>query len=237
MAKDNRNELKEEKKDPLSIELEEHLNFSDVAVGMTNFTTSEKICELVNQIFRSVFADYEGSTYERDQNCNPYINIFFNHRNIDNSAVPRRAFTPDIEEEEIENELVRKVKRNSRIMKYGNRYNITQDAKDAVPKFILNSVKNNKGKVNWNNVSMDVAQPGSREVLSKISYIDPVAIIAEIFGRNDGDIQYTYELRELNSLPNGSTLIEIKQINSVQLDRACREIGIVNPNGLGIISR
>lgn len=229
-----------EKREPFSINIEP-VDFSARATGVNDFITSFEMCNMINTIMKQTFDDYEGSIFEVAQNGAPIISLFFHHRLPDDQNVCK-AFLQKSEESQYKNKLVGRVVYQNRLAREGNSYKISQDAMEGLDKFIYDSFRDRKGKVRWNEITMDVAQPNSREVLSKIYGVDPVAILKLVYGTKMDDKEYDYEVQIKNSLASNAFtgtgagyLLGVTQIDKIQLDRALRNAGIVNPNGLGII--
>ena len=234
------NENAEAKREPFSIEIEP-ADFSARATGANDFITSFELCNMINTIMKQIFDDYEGSIFEVAQNGAPIVSLFFHHRLPDDQDACK-AFLQKSEETQYKNKLVGRVVYQNRLAREGNSYKISQDAMEGLDKFIYDSFRDRKGKVRWNEITMDVAQPNSREVLSKVYGIDPVSILKLVYGTKVDDKEYDYEVQIKNSLAaNAFTgagagfLLGVTQIDKIQLDRALRNAGIVNPNGLGII--
>lgn len=236
----------EENREPYTIEVEPQ-NFELRALGLTDNMKASELCDIVNGIFRPAFEDYEGSKFIVDpQYGNCYIELWFNHR-IQEDENTITGFSQNADSGKFKNRTLQRVMTQDRLYREGNSFHITQEGKDAISKFILPRFKNKNGKVNWEVLCRDSAQPTNnfgtnyREVLSCISGISPVEILKAQYGvQNSKGSNVQYEVRVLNSIPTviGATpdfLLSIIQVDETQLDRALRNAGMTNPNGLGIV--
>ena len=210
-------------------------------IGETDFVTSRELCErIINPIGRAVFADYYGCTFDVDTNGQFFVTMYFDHLKHNDIT----AFTDEIEVTEAKNELVGRIRKQRRMFTEGNTFKPTTQCKEALSEFIDDRFKDRNGNVNWVNQTTDVAQPNRGEVLSRVSGISVEKLLAKIYGSNEGDVRYTYDVKILTSIANNAFamqavnkdyLVSVTRINEVELDRALRNAGIVNPNGLGII--
>lgn len=220
-------------------------NFEDRAMGFVDNMTSSELCNIANAIFRPAFDDYEGSKLIVDQFGNCYLELWFNHRvpESDDTVV---GFSQNVDVAKYKNKTVQRVMNQDKFYREGNSYHPTADAKDAIARYVMSSYKNKKGNVNWEMICGDFAQPTNnmatnyREVLSRITGISPIEILKAQFGsQNKKGANVQYQVKVLNSLPSGmgsaEYLLQIQQIDETQLDRALRNAGFSNPNGLGII--
>lgn len=223
------------------IEVERPEEFTSVAG--TDYKTSRELCKIAISLFRPIYADLEGCTFEVDQYGRPILNLFFNHLNFSENDIT--AFTDKIETEEFKNETMRRIRRASRARLADNAFCITKEGREGLSEFLYDFVLDRAGKPNWNSVAVDVVQPNNtRESLTKVCYVDPVKVLAAYYGKKEGEIQYSYDVAIRSSLQQNQFaaataskeyLLTITKIDEVQLDRALRNAGIVNPNGLGII--
>lgn len=220
-------------------------NFEDRAIGLTDNMKSSELLEIVNGIFRPAFEDYEGSKFIVDNFGDCYIELWFHHR-LPEDENTITAFSQNVDAGKYRNKTVQRVMTQDRLYREGNSYHPTMDAKDAIAKYVLPKFKNRKGQVNWDAICSDGAQPSNnfgtnyREVLSRIVGISPNEILKAQYGvQNSKGSNVQYQIRVLNSIPSviGVTeyLLSVTQVDETQLDRALRNAGITNPNGLGIV--
>ena len=220
-------------------------NFEDRATGLSDQMTSYELLSIVNNIFKVGFEDYEGSKFILDSHGIPVIELWFNHR-VPQGADVIVGFSQNIEGEKYKNKTTARVMRQNRAYREGYTYNITQDAKDVIGKYIMPQYKSKNGKINWDQITGDIANQssngfvyGAKEVMSRVYGIAPEEILRAKFGsKNAKGENVQYGVAILNSLPSSSGtpgfLLSVTQVNEVQFDRALRNAGIVNPNGLGI---
>ena len=238
----NNEQQNEEARVPYSIEIVPS-NFEDRATGLCDQMTSYELLSIANSIFSAGFEDFEGTKMVVDNYGNPVIEAWFNHRitETEDSVV---GFSQNIDGNKYKNKTTARVMRQNNLYRNGNTYHITQDAKDVFAQYIMPSFKGKNGKVNWDAICGDFVNPstngfgyGNREVLSKIFAISPVEILKAKYGtKNEKGENVQYSVTVLSSLPSGQAgfLLSVNQINEVQFDRALRNAGVVNSNGLGI---
>ena len=230
-------------REPYTIEVTPQ-NFEDRAVGFVNFITSTELCSIIKGIFKPAFDDYEGSKLIVDNYGNGHIELWFNHRiqETDDTVV---AFSQNADVAKYKNKTIQRVMTQDKYYREGNTYHPTQDAKDAISKYVLPQYKNKKGAVHWENICCDMAQPSNniasnyKEVLSRITGISIIEILTAQYGTKNhkgANVQYSYKV--ISSLPSTGYpeyLIQIQQVDETELDRTLRNAGFANPNGLGII--
>lgn len=227
---------------------------------------SSEFCELTNQLFSPFYADYEGSTYETLQGNNiPMVCLFFNHRDYPDDADV--ACTKDGEESNVRNSLLRQTRLRDRRMVEGDRYSLTQQGKDGIGNFIyrkwqttspwFTDKKTGRDRIDWRRVCSEVADPNANYFnmpngrpigtqYTKVSYLDPALIVAEIYGtEDDNGSPVEYGVRIVNSLPmvgnvynvnrsSNDWLLCIERAHNMDIKKYAQMYNMPLQNGLNI---
>lgn len=186
-------ETKQERQ-KLSLRIDEHAEF--VGLLDTIFTDTTEICTQIGSVFSGVFHDWYGSRIDIGQNREIITSLFFAENgspNIENKpcAIERIASKKDADS------MIRTI--NSYIG--GNnsrRYQLTQDGKDILEAVIPLRAKNNKGKVEWQNLTSEEAvqnpmnYTGQNQVVYR-TIIDLNRFIRLLYGTKDENgTEYQY---------------------------------------------
>lgn len=233
---------------------------------------STGLCDMVNQIFSRFYLDYEGSTFEIVYGTNkPMICLFFNHRNYsheleeakkneDESVAVACSMNVD---DKTENNTLRSLRTMSRRQFEGDRFYLTKEGKEGIGYYLFDYMsirsiyargKNGVWVPNWSKIVADVADPNTRyynpvdnQQFTKVSFVDPVRIVSEIFGRKDETTgeKWDYGVRIINSLPGISNytgmntndnnfLLAIERFSENKIYGIARELNLAVPSGLNI---
>ena len=252
-------EARENKGDVFRIINEEPADFA--CVGKVDYKRSLQLCADVTKVFRDVYDDFHGTTFEISQSGEIYICLWFNH-NVTNDGDKIVAFSQyDDNDSSSKNEVVNRVRNLNRRARSGNRYKITKFGKEGLDEFIKDRIvegnmatnlRNNKGKVLWDRCAIDVAEPQqhynaqqAQKVYTKVSYIDPAKIYKLIYGdsvvtgvdSNGRDIlskvDYLIEVKNSIGAPNGYTKDFLLKIEQINRDELDR---ILKDLGVGSYS-
>lgn len=184
---------------------------------------STEFCAFVNQMFSPFYADYEGSTYETIQGSGiPMVCLFFNHLDWSKDKNPT-ACERDGMQKNVQNSLLARRRQYDRRMIDGDRYTVTEDGRSGIGDFIykkhivsspwFRDKNTGRDRIDWRRVTAEVADPNNRFMMqqngrpmgsqyTKISYLDPAAIVQAIFGATDEDGgQLEYAVNIVNTLP------------------------------------
>lgn len=231
----------EKQEDKYEIVVENTEDFRELAVQ--DFITTTELCQLFNPIFKAAFDDFEGLTAEVFQG-NVSLTAYFNRLEYGPDALT--AFSKNVETS-VSNEALARYKRFNRVQNEGLKYHITKEGKEALTEFLsMNSFQRNSKNVNWNQITGDQAEPvtpyqGQPKVYSVVKSIDPIRLLAKVYGKKDGDNDYEYKLDIVSSKVNAfgagtpEFVLSVTRINKKELDRALRNAGISNFTGLGIV--
>ena len=198
-------QIKNNQREKFKIEVTEPTPFD--AIAESKYLTSNELCRLTSELFKSVFADYEGCIFEAT-NGEPTMSLIFNHGKYDNDAVVACERAGG----KVSGSMVLDRTRNrDRQLQEGDRYYLTEDGKDVVMSLLTSRTYNN-GNPNWRNI---VSEWTDRTVMNmysyqqlpqytKVSFIDLRNLCRLIFGNKiDGDT-VDYAVSIASSLtPNG----------------------------------
>lgn len=213
MSDDNKREAYEIELDPINFEPD-----SD-----SKFMLSQDFERLVNSIFKSVFADWYGATFEVI-NGMPVFNFHFRH--IDPVEGEHMA-TERTSSKTLGNSILDKTRSRDYRLKEGDRYYITEDGMDVIKKLLIPRAYA-QGKPNWKNLVSEVQdrignmyQPQIIP-LTKVTMIDPARIASMIWGYKDDNSEVEYGINVLRDT-NANMGMGVP--------------GSINPNYLLIITR
>lgn len=225
----NQQETKEERT-PFKIELENPIPFTPIAE--TEYLTSNDLCQLTNELFKSVFADCEGSIFEPGNGMPPFISLVFNHGNYDNGtrvACERMAGSKG-------NDVVSRVRYRDNYVANGDRYFLTDDGKDVF-KELLNPRAYNNGNPKWKTIVAEhqEMQPmyGQQPQYTKVMFLDPARICEKIFGDElDGDkIAYNVNIiASMNRTPmpnvaSNNFLLQVTRVSAKEIKGVYEKLG------------
>lgn len=228
------------------------------AITDTMYLTSREFCEMVTGIFRSVFADFEGSTISGIPNT-PFItvNLFFNHKDYTGTEMPIACSKDG--NINAKGETLRMIRRYNNQINNGDRYFLVPEAQEALKPFLMDNVAiyDKNHNVNWGKVVSEVADNSSnffygvptRLQYTKVSYIDPGKIAAMIYGTDSSEegSKWAYGVRVASSTTTfnnmsignangGAWTLGIDRVSAKELEKLASRFGLTNlGNGLGIV--
>ena len=202
-TKDQQNEGRK----PFRIKLNNPVEFSPIASAI--YITSTDLCKLTNEIFKSVFVDCEGSKFEVAPNNGnidpvfnqPFISVAFNHGTYPEGSERGIELTGKLSNHDV----LSYIRYHDMKVTEGDRYSITEDAKDAFMP-LLNMRAYNNGNPNWKNIVVEFSEgqdweqsiynfsanqrPHGPVQFTKVMFLDPSRICKLIFGDKDssGDL-------------------------------------------------
>lgn len=243
------NEANEDSKLTIEVEANEEFN----ALSESVYMRSSQFGMLVNQLFQSVFADYEGCRIEIDPSTNsPMVTAVFNHLEKASGGMSF-ACTKDIDTK-TKNEVVSRLRRFNNRMLNGDQYMLTTDGQDALEEFMMDlpKIMTKDRKIRWENCVANVGNSNNPMMMNNqqytiVSFLDINKLAKKIFGENSEDGgHWLYFTTILHSVPGNAQVfngnlsrdfsIEIKRINDKRTEDIARTLGYaVNVNGLDII--
>ena len=201
MSEENRTAetTKKEEKTSLKVDIES-IPFEADYSG--KFISSIEFCKIANEIFKSIYDDFIGSTFELYNNF-PLLSLYFAHGDFDGI----KAVSKELDGTSTGNNVLDKMRNRDNMNRVGDRYHITEDGKDFIKK-VLHPKYYNQGKIQWEKITMDIVERGNGysvrdQQITKIVGIDPRLICEYIYGKEDekGDkLDYAvYVLAVLNN--------------------------------------
>ena len=232
-----------------TLRIDEHAEF--VGLVDTIFMDTTEICTRIGDVFSGVFHDWYGSRIDIGQNREIITSLFFaeqpqNVPNIENKllAIERIASKKDTDS------VIRTI--NS-FIGGGNskRYQLTQDGKDILESVIPLRAKNNKGKVEWQNLTSEevIHNPMNYAGQSQIVYrviIDLNRFIRLLYGtKDDNGTEYQYMVNLGNpinpvttfdgKLIGNSWQVFIARLNGKATNEILKKYGFGASNNQGIV--
>lgn len=227
------NESKE--REVLTIDIEPE-PFSGIA--STKYITSSKLCKMATDLFKGVFADCEGSTFDVINNV-PTLAVIFNHGVYDTSKVRvgcSREATVDAN-----SNILQRYRSRDQFLANGDKFLLTEDGKDVFRDLLMYQAYNN-GKPNWAKVVSEFSENTQRGFYgfgqvpqyTKVGYIDLGKFASMIWGKKDenGDeVQYSMNIvRALNSgvpgMPPTNFLLMVTKVSSKELQATLDTLGL-----------
>lgn len=193
MSEVKTNETQGTEKTKFEIKVDNHPKFN--YLYQSAIWDSTELCQVVNSVFKQVYADWEGSTFELiPGTANFMCCLHFNHRNTDGSPMPN-ACTMQPTESNIRSSVVQGRRSMDQRNRDGDKYYLTEEGKKGIAKFIQDnpSLVNKDGSYKWDKIVIDEAEQENafnaygapRLQYTKVSFIDPNKILQEVFGGVD----------------------------------------------------
>jgi hypothetical protein len=238
-----------ETREKLVIKVAEHEKFDHIMDS--KYLSSNDLCSIISDLFRSVYADYEGCKFIIPQGTNiPTISIFFNHREIKDSTLTY-ACSKEIADEKTKNPTLRSTRLFQDRLINGDRYYLTEDGQDGLAPFVFEnrSFFKGDGSVNWGKLVSEVADPVSYGVplqFTQVSYLDPVKLLELIYGKTDENgVSWVYGVRVMRSVPTVSMfgqgnvaanmMLAIERVCEPEVEKLAKTLGLSVQSGLNII--
>lgn len=123
-------------------------------------------------------------------------------------------------------------------------YEVTQDGKDGLAKFISNQFKDGKGDVKWKSIINEETQNGvNSTTFAVVTGIDIYRVLSEIYGNKSPEgAYYQYMLnitRPISQTPGivGSVnwLVSLQRIETSKLEELCRKVGMISSQGIPMV--
>ena len=231
---DNGNNTNTEgKREPFSINVEaEPFN----GISTTKFVTSSDLCKVAADIFKSVFDDCEGVTFDIIGNL-PTLSVVFNHGIYESGS--RLGITREASVD-ANASIVQRLRSRDRLLANGDRYFATEDAKDVFTDLLSFQVFNN-GKPNWGKVVNEFSENtqqrfygyGQNPQYTKIGYIDLAKFVSLVWGKSDNDgNSVDYIVSIVHALSNGvpgmppsNYMLSVTQISAKELQATYEKLG------------
>lgn len=202
----------------------------------SKLTTTLELAGEINQIFRPIFADYEGCTLMPDNMGNLQATLYFKDKgqldpndkrikNLESAINPSKGSSPM--------DKINALNARNR----NKAYTITEDTKAVLEEFVLRKDRN--GKVNWKEITAEVTEQNqyNYQIYVKISGIDILSILKAKYGSKvDGSpVQYAILFNKpLATMPGvvaTNYLITITQLDVREVENLCKNIGMMPTQG------
>lgn len=199
-------ETKKERK-PFVINVDEPVAFN--AIAETKFITSNDLCQMVSELFRNIFADFEGCIFEYDNNFGPSLALVFNHGKYDEDAI---LACERASGKTVGSTVIDRTRTRDYFTREGDRYQLTEDGRDAVKSLLINRMYNN-GSPNFKSIvseyvdrnAANMWNQGNLPQYTKVSYIDIRKVCCLIFGdKDDNNVPVDYEILVRSSMNQNS---------------------------------
>lgn len=246
----NTNATENQENNKFCIEVTEHEKFDSLRESI--FIKSSEFGALVNTIFNSTYADYEGCRIERDQTTNaPMISLIFNHLEKPGDLI--YACTKDVDTGTT-NATLRRLRSWENRVRNGEQYNLTKEGKEGLYEFIMRMPRTftKDRKVRWENVVTTIADTGNpmmaNQQFTAVNFVDINYMAGKIYGVEDpeGDGNWIYMTKIVHSAPGGVVMnngygvqdfaMEITRIKDNRVIEIGQRLGFgYNTNSLNII--
>lgn len=238
MSSFNNNQPNQQKKDriPFEIQVGEHMEFAGVNANM--LISSNELGKAASELFRSVFADFEGCIYEIPQGSTPYFSLVFNHGVYDENV--HTACSRAGETKGDQGSVLARIRYRDAQITNGDRYLINDDGKDVVIPLLVPRMYNN-GNPNWKAIVTEYSEGpvgiyGYRgPQYTKIAYIDPDRLCGLLFGNKleDGTrVEYHTSIFAPMSSAMGQQvanyMLTITRISEKELSSAYEKLGLAS---------
>ena len=223
------------------LEISENAEFD--AALLTKLTTTNDLCNMVNEFFGQAITDYEGCIIEPTQNpMAPFsLKVYFKRPTNMQSVEGKLDVLEIISQARPESAFDRMM--NFNIAQRNKIYNLTEDGKEVLSDFI--SLAPGQKKVDWNKVSYeftDASVPGRGSIPYMGVYLDLLKFIKYLYGAKceEGYCEYqVINVRPLgNGLANNNTmipnyLVAILRLNSDNVKTVANKLGYVSADTVG----
>ena len=206
----------------------------------SKLTTTLDLAGEINQIFRPIFADYEGCTLMPDNMGNLQATLYFKDKgaitdpadkrikNLESAVAPTKGASP-----------IDKI--NALNARNRNKaYTLTEETKQVLEEFILK--RSRDGKVNWKEITAEVTEQShyGYQIYVKVSGIDIISILRAKYGnKSEGEkgspVQYAILFNKpLSPMPGVAAtnyLITITQLDVREVETLCKNVGMMPVQG------
>ena len=226
----------ENKREKFSVEVE-GVSLAPIESGVD--ISSEKLCDYVFDFFSSIFDDFEDCQFCAIGQVKPTITVFFNHRDYPENA---RLGVKKGGDKQSGNEILDRSRRRDRMIAAGDRYFLTEDAKDILEEFIPHGFNQ---KIDWKNFvseqNFGSYQTGRQPNVTAVSglSIEKLCEKIKLIAPNDPDDRYEYAFTIKAELTNGNMmlmnnnfnrnyLLTIMKASEKELDKVYAELGYIS---------
>lgn len=230
----------------------------------SKFMFAREFGEIVSNIFREVFVDWEGCKIV-DINFNGLASIalefYFNHNELPATGDKLRGITRNSDGNKTQNVTLSRMRRFSNTLNNGDRYYLTEEAKSIFAPYLFDNIRGlygQQGKINWNSCVAEAAEPVQNysqiygqvpvQQYTALTKIDPSKIATAIYGEDGDDAKWCYQVTPVFSMPlisqygitnntdPASRILRIDRVSAKELNDLAAKLGFANfGNKLNII--
>lgn len=186
---------KNEQRKKFTVTIEEHVPFDPIAG--TKYLTSNDLCKMTSELFRGIFADFEGCIFNASSG-EPMIELIFNHGKYEEGATVACSMAGS---KDSGSDILNRTRNRDRQLREGDRYYLTEDGMDLVETLLIPRMYNN-GKPKWAEIVGDHIERNMVNMYSyqqqpqytRVSFIDLRSLAKFIFGdkdKNGEDVDYS----------------------------------------------
>lgn len=221
----------------------------------TSYVDTVGCCSLINNLLRPIFPDYFGSKIEIAQNKQLITSIFFVDKNIDPGEGQFKAIEQFATKDKLNSDVDTRIQLFNRThanIKRQNMLQLTKEAKDMLFDIVPRQAFDNKGKVNWNNITTEGSAPiggmFNNQIYLQVT-IDLSRVLKIVYGskaEDGGNLSYQIIIgNPINPMRamSGAVMANkwqmfIMRINDKDVDALANEYGYIamGGNNLGIVS-
>ena len=224
----------------------------------SKFMFAREFGEIVSNIFKEVFLDWEGCRIVDVQMpgfTTIGLEFYFNHNELPDDGRRYRAITRNIDHTKTNNSTLNGIRRFSNAINNGDRYYLTEDAQKCFKTFLFDNVRGlygQNGNINWNSAVSETAEPAQNyshmygqlpvQQYTSLSKIDPSKIATAIYGDDTGEAgaKWYYQVVPVNSIPvisqfgmtnnidPASRILRIDRVSETELNKLATKLGFTN---------
>lgn len=200
--------------------------------------TSQELCQSVADYF-SVFKDFIGCNFIVGNGAiKPYIAIYFDHGDYADGDLVGVKKGGD---KQYGNDIIDRSRRRDRIIASGDRYFLTEDAKDILEQFVPNRPGQ---KIDWRNFTSEITQVIDGQqirctMVSNIS-IEKLCAALKLIGPNEDNDEYEYSFAIDYELTNNNFIagmnlsrnymLMINKASGKEVDKVYQKLGFISNN-------
>lgn len=235
-------QTKKEVREKFEINFEEHPSFNGIA--STAYITSNELLKLTSELFKAVFADYEGAILELNNGGGePTVSLLFNHGKYEENAIVACELANG---KASGSAVIDRTRNRDRQMMEGDRYYITQDGKDVIETILTSRLYNN-GNPNW---KLLVGEYQERNMYTMYNYqaapqytkiggISLARLCGLIYGTKEADDRFEYDVRitspvtpyQMNGTTTTNYLLTITKVSTKEISKVYERLGFGPMNG------
>ena len=224
MSTTNENKTNEEKKEEyVGIVVKEPIAFTSTLD--TNLTTTQKLCGVINGLFRPALADYVGCIITIVPNGSLGLVLYF--KDTGNAS---REQIKCLNKKDSDSSITDKLNRINNMVSRRRVYDLTTSAKKALEEFF------DVPKVNWGNAVSELTANVNHfnnkyDIYCAVSGLSLNKVLRKIYGSKDEDgREVQYDTKIMRPMDNDmyNFIISVMRLNNDLLQSFATEIGMIN---------